>query len=35
MKKMKTKYVIKDNWDGQECYYVGIDKNVSFLRFLL
>lgn len=27
---MKTKYVIKGNWDGQVCYYVGIDKNVSF-----
>ena len=30
MKKMKTKYVIKGIWDGQVCYYVGIDKNVSF-----
>lgn len=27
---MKTKYVIKGNWDGQVCYYVGIDKNISF-----
>lgn len=27
---MKTKYVIKGNWDGQVCYYVGIYKNVSF-----
>lgn len=30
MKMMKTKYVIKGIWDGQVCYYVGIDKNVSF-----
>ena len=27
---MKTKYVIKGVWDGQECYYVGIDKNKTF-----
>ena len=28
--KMKTKYVIKGRWDGQECYYVGIDKTKTF-----
>lgn len=27
---MKTKYVIKGNWDGQICYYVGVDNNNSF-----
>ena len=28
---MKTKYVIKGDWDGQICYYVGVDyKNTFF-----
>ena len=27
---MKTNYVIKGVWDGQECYYVGIDKKNTF-----
>ena len=28
---MKSRYVIKGNWDGQECYYVSMDfKNTLF-----
>lgn len=28
---MKSRYVIKGNWDGQECYYVSMDfKNTFF-----
>ncbi len=27
---MKTKYIIKGIWDGQVCYYVGIDTKKTF-----
>lgn len=28
---MKSRYIIKGNWDGQECYYVSMDfKNTLF-----
>ena len=28
---MKSRYIIKGNWDGQKCYYVSMDfKNTLF-----